>query len=650
MRRCRASASRALSATLFAIAVASTALSAQAQESRLALVIGNQSYAQSPLINTLNDADDMAAALRQLGFTVMLRKDASRRAMKEAVQAFGQRLKAQGGVGLFYYSGHGYQQDGVNYLVPLEADVKGEADVEFELFSAERVLAEMEAAGNGTNLVIFDACRVDPLGKSWRKSGTGGLSTMQGPVGSLIAFATSPNEVASAGSVGGRNSVFTKHLLAAVRRDPNRSISDLFVDVTAGVGAETGGRQVPWQHSSLSRQFCFGMCQQPPGSDSGAQIRPQVPPAIGGLEQPSSGSPGAGRGWLGVQLQDMDQSLARAFGLERASGVVISEVLDNSPAQRIGLREGDVVLALNEQKITGVSDMRNQVGLAGAGAVVKLTVFRDGRAFPLQATLDQLPANMQSEPMSPDADQATERRAWLGVSIQNLDAALAQAHGLSGIRGVLVSEAYENSPAKRAGLRAGDVILECNGQEVMDMPGLRNLVQAFGAGATVQLTVWRARGSLTIPVTLEMAPASLIADAQTGGGQESGTPEDLEGVEVKDLTVKERRALGVPDDVFGVVVAAVDEESNAWRANLRSGQVIMEVSNRPVGSVQEFREAVGADKSASDRRSQLMSDPFFRRFFEAQDGSSARSPVLLRVWQRGAAGQGGGRLFIAVPR
>jgi len=132
---------------------------------KLALIIGNGTYQNAPsLSNPVNDAEDMAAVLKTLGYTVILKLNASRRAMITAAQNFGDSLQKQGGVGLFYYSGHGLQTNGINYLVPSDANIKTAADIEFAGVDANRILAQMEQAKNPVNLVILDACRDNPYG------------------------------------------------------------------------------------------------------------------------------------------------------------------------------------------------------------------------------------------------------------------------------------------------------------------------------------------------------------------------------------------------------------------------------------------------------------------------------------------------------
>lgn len=219
-------------------------------ETRIALVIGNGAYKAAPLRNPAKDARDMAALLTGLGFSVTLKMDAGQKDMEEAVRQFGLDLR-QGGVGLFYFAGHGLQVQGSNYLVPVDAKIQTESDVRFECVDAGRVLGKMEDAGNALNIVILDACRNNPFSRGFR-SADRGLAEMRAPTGSIIAYATAPGSVASDGS--GENGVYTKHLLSAMRT-PDLAITDVFMRVRMGVVSETGKKQVPWESSSLTGYF-----------------------------------------------------------------------------------------------------------------------------------------------------------------------------------------------------------------------------------------------------------------------------------------------------------------------------------------------------------------------------------------------------------
>jgi len=246
-------------------------MSPETYASRLALVIGNGDYQhESSLDNPVNDATDIAAALKNLGFQVILKRNAKRRAMIRAVQDFGEQLPGYD-VGLFYYSGHGLQARGENFLVPVDAQIKSKADIEFESVPANRILRQMEEANNGVNIVILDACRDNPFTtnqKGFRK----GLAEMNSPTGSLIAFATAPNTSAWGGQSGERNSIYTKHFLRALQNQAHLSITDLFTQVRKYVIQETQSetRQVPWESVSLTDRFCFGSC----GSGESGKLEP----------------------------------------------------------------------------------------------------------------------------------------------------------------------------------------------------------------------------------------------------------------------------------------------------------------------------------------------------------------------------------------
>lgn len=221
-------------------------------ERRLALVIGNSAYKTAPLRNPVNDARAVSKALAGTGFHVTLIEDAGRATMRRAVRDWGDDL-ARGGVGLFYFAGHGMQIRGRNYLIPVTADVRREDEVEDEAVDANTVLAKMDSAKNALNIMILDACRNNPFQRSFRTAAQG-LAQMDAPSGTLIAFATAPGSVAADGE--GENGIYTKHLLAEMRQ-PGVAVEQLFKQVRIGVMAETKERQVPWESSSLRGDFYF---------------------------------------------------------------------------------------------------------------------------------------------------------------------------------------------------------------------------------------------------------------------------------------------------------------------------------------------------------------------------------------------------------
>jgi uncharacterized caspase-like protein len=219
---------------------------------RTALVIGNGAYASAPLRNPVRDARAMARALAETGFSVTLLEDASQSGMRRAIRDFGDQL-ARGGIGLFYYSGHGMQVRARNYLIPVKADIQREDEVEDQAVDANLVVAKMESARNSLNIIVLDACRNNPFARAWRSSARG-LAQMDAPSGTLIAFATAPGSVASDGD--GDNGLYTTHLLANLR-NPGITVEQMFKQVRIAVTRETADRQVPWESSSLKGDFYF---------------------------------------------------------------------------------------------------------------------------------------------------------------------------------------------------------------------------------------------------------------------------------------------------------------------------------------------------------------------------------------------------------
>ncbi len=254
-----------------------------ARERRVALVIGNGAYTNAPpLKNPPNDARDMAATLKTLGFEVMSGVNVNQREMKRLIREFGQSLKA-GGSGLFYYAGHGVQSKGRNYLIPIEADIQSEVETEDAGVDVNLVLGYMDDAQNGLNIVILDACRSNPFARTFR-SVSNGLAQVDAPTGTLIAYATAPGRVASDGA--GQNGLYTSELLKQMKVS-GLSVTEIFMRVRAEVMKQTANKQVPWEALSLVGNFYF---TKPNIND--VVVRPEVAvsPTKGDTRAPSRGS------------------------------------------------------------------------------------------------------------------------------------------------------------------------------------------------------------------------------------------------------------------------------------------------------------------------------------------------------------------------
>ena len=271
------------------------------QAARVALVIGNAGYTDAPdLPQAKNDAQAVAQTLKQLGFQVISVFDADKRGMDDAVKRFGAQIE-NGGVALFYYSGHGLQaENGLNYLVPLASGITKAADIPYQAVSANWILASMEEWNErGVNLMILDACR-NPLKV---KGGAEGLAPME-VAGSLVAYATAANQRARI-EPGATFSVYTKHLLNVLQTNPCQKIRDLFAEVADSVALSGSGQQPYIVQSPLVGRFQFAECAVPTPEPAQPTPRPSQegnthpsPSEEGNTtELPSSEGPGVGSCW-----------------------------------------------------------------------------------------------------------------------------------------------------------------------------------------------------------------------------------------------------------------------------------------------------------------------------------------------------------------
>lgn len=222
--------------------------------SRYALVIGNSGYSTGELRNPINDAKDVSIELHNLGFEVTLKTDVSNVELKNSIRSFGEKVKESPGVALFYYAGHGTQFEGKNYLIPIDANIKYQYEIEDNCVRADQILRMLKFLDNPMNIIILDACRNNPYSSDVRSQSNGLAVPDIAPRGSIIAFATAPGKVASDGQ--NRNGLYTQELLKALRK-PGLSIEQLFKEVRVNVINISNGDQIPWETSSLVGEFYF---------------------------------------------------------------------------------------------------------------------------------------------------------------------------------------------------------------------------------------------------------------------------------------------------------------------------------------------------------------------------------------------------------
>jgi uncharacterized caspase-like protein len=285
--------------TLLLVGIALLTGPAQA-ERRVALVIGNSAYAESPLANPINDARDVRAKLQTMGFAaadIVYRENLKTAEIGEVQREFRERLGAGGDtVALVFYAGHGVQSAGENYFPAVDARLRSEEDLPQYSLRLVKLMELLEQAKTRLNLVFLDACRNNPLARKTR-SGARGLARVEAPSGTLITFATQPNAVADDGN--GRNGVFTQNLLAHIDT-PGMELEAMLKRVVRGVRQDTQERQSPWKEGGhrpglllcAGRRRGSATSRQAEAGSSGARAVWQRAhgPYVGGRQEEAAGS------------------------------------------------------------------------------------------------------------------------------------------------------------------------------------------------------------------------------------------------------------------------------------------------------------------------------------------------------------------------
>ena len=379
-------------ARIFILLTLFIAIPALAIESRVALVIGNSAYRDAPLTAPTNDVKAMKSALSELGFKVTSLENTGRESMRKAIRAFIEELSSTETVSLFYFAGHGMQSKGKNYLIPVDAQVEHEDDIQFQGIDVQYILDKYEEKRNGMNILILDACRSNPFSRKGVR-GTSGLAAVDGPPGTLVAFAAAPGKVAI--ERDGGNGIYTKNILANIQQ-PGLPVEEVFKRVRKAVLSDTSGAQTPWENTSLVRDFYFKSAQagsgfKPANSDSEIEAWAQVrdsrniydligflrrfpessnrkdlldrinsifgrmkpaPPMIELDELPSL----LNEVYAGFDFRLLNQYSSEYFGLPANKGILVSDVDRGSAAERAGILPGDIVLRVNGRPINTLDE------------------------------------------------------------------------------------------------------------------------------------------------------------------------------------------------------------------------------------------------------------------------------------------------------
>ncbi|MFO1184352.1 MAG: SUMF1/EgtB/PvdO family nonheme iron enzyme [Bauldia sp.] len=317
LRRFGNAAAALLGLVIVAFAAAVALAPAAYAEKRIALVIGNSAYKTVGLLaNPKNDADLIARSLTATGFEVTKVIDADQRTMKQAIADFGRKLRDGVDTSLFYYAGHGIQAAGKNYLIPVDAALNDEFDLDVQALDVNAFLGVMQGSSAKINIVILDACRNNPYARSFR-SATRGLAMVDAPRGTYIAYSTAPGDVAQDGT--GDNSPYASALAQAMVK-PGLRIEDTFKETRRAVLEQTSNKQVPWELGSINGDFYF---QGGPGVQVAAVAAPGAIAVTGGIP-----SPGLGPGGVSVEQIAVDYQAAERVGTTAAWDIFLNRYQD----------------------------------------------------------------------------------------------------------------------------------------------------------------------------------------------------------------------------------------------------------------------------------------------------------------------------------
>jgi carboxyl-terminal processing protease len=467
----------------FVILALALSSAARAQD-RVALVIGNANYQQATkLANPVNDAADIAQALRALGFDVVEGRDLTKRALEDKVIEFNRKLD-RATVALFFYAGHGLQVGGKNYLMPIDARLERAGDLSFETIDVSQVLAQMEAEKR-VNLIFLDACRDNPLSRSLsralgtRSSSVGrGLASISSAIGTMIVYATQPDNVALDGT--GRNSPFTTALLRHIAT-PGLEVSVMMKRVRADVIAATREQQVPWDHSSLVGEVF--LVKGSPGAV------PSPPPPVAVIPPP----PAAPR----LTRNDV----TRMFG-------TFDTAFDKVRADYVEVPDDRKLLARAIEEMRKTVPLTQAVASAAAGTSsrgidfgrVDMSTFRDEALF----LLNSRPSAAEDEKLVESAINGMLASLDPHSSYMNAKAFAdmqVQTRGEFGGLGIEVSmedglikvvTPIDDTPAARAGVRAGDFITHLDDTAVRGLTLNQAVERMRGpVGSRIKLTIKR---------------------------------------------------------------------------------------------------------------------------------------------------------------
>jgi hypothetical protein len=396
---------------------------ASSADIKTALVIGNNTYQLAPLLNSVKDATAVSKELKALGFEVELVTNAPFSTMAARFDEFSKKISGTNGVvAVIYYSGHAMQRLDRNLL--LATDVKLDA-IDKTSFDIQEFLSTIKPASESTYLVILDACR-----EYSHNQGKQGLAPVDAPPGTLIAFSTGPGRLASDGDPKDGNGIYTKHLIKHLKT-PGIPVESVFKKVRASVITETKGDQVPWENSSMLRDYYFlgapvgGLAtshasqEREVASDTGGSISKlsvlyevldslsdksivssRDIESLNSIFKPAYGIEVNGEEArflsayvlsLGIHAIDIPQFIRARYGIRSGIGVIVAQSDGSGLDKRIGVQNGDIVLAINGKEVHSGEDFRDVLELQShsPGEIFSMTLLREGNQIERSAVLER---------------------------------------------------------------------------------------------------------------------------------------------------------------------------------------------------------------------------------------------------------------------
>jgi serine protease Do len=307
--------------------------------------------------------------------------------------------------------------------------------------------------------------------------------------------------------------------------------------------------------------------------------KPTFPAGIGKGQIRLINQTGPGRPYLGLSLGEVNVAVAKELKLPPRTGVYVNAAVDMSPAQKAGLKTGDVLLKCGHKAVNNPQGVGQILGKKKAGDIIKVVVNRNGRRKSFHVKLENAPMGLNVG--------ATQNPVWMGADIQDIDAVMKIRFNLPDNRGVIVSHVARNSPALAAGLRTGDVIRRFEGRRVRDVKKLQSMILDGQPGQKVQLTLLRGGRPWTLEVILGQKSLS------TAQGVPFISPADVAiegswiGMDVVEVSAGDASDLGLPAGTRGILVSDV-ESPPATTVGFQTGDVIVAVNGHPTQDMKQF--------------------------------------------------------------